>query len=167
MNKSNKPSETVTITPLTRELCRDFFREFVNDPALFADGLCPPHVYSEAAADRYFERKSGTDRRMFSILLDGRVIGEVSLKHLDLARGEGELSICLQNDSVKGRGYGTQAERLLLEYAFGTLGLHAVTAECLQTNLRSCHVVEKLGFCEIGRADGMVRYRLERSAAAF
>lgn len=156
-------NETITIVPLTKTLCREFFRNFVNDPALFADGSCPSYVYNETAVDRYFERKSGEDRRMFSVLLDGRVIGEVSLKHLDLARGEGELSICLQNDAVKGCGYGTQAERLLLRYAFDTLGLRAVTAECLQTNLRSCHVVEKLGFYETGRADGMVYYRLERA----
>ena len=90
-------------------------------------------------------------------------MGELQLKHLDPENRTCTLSIHLQNDAVKSRGYGTAAEKLALEYAFVTLGLEAVYADAAAGNLRSQHVLEKAGFVFLQEDDGFRYYRCSRS----
>ena len=52
----------------------------------------------------------------------------------------------MQNDSYKGKGYGTTAEKLAVEYAFSELGMTAVNADTIIKNKRSQHILEKIGF---------------------
>ena len=72
------------------------------------------------------------------------------------------LSIHLQNDSVKGHGYGTLAEKLALKYAFDVLGMSAVNADTVIKNTRSQHVLEKVGFKFTEEKDRFRYYRCER-----
>ena len=72
------------------------------------------------------------------------------------------MGIHLQNDAVKGKGYGTQAERLILQYAFEELGMVAVNADAALKNTRSQHVLEKVGFRYTHEDDTFKYYRCER-----
>lgn len=156
-------NEAITLAPMTRAMCHELYRSWENDPAIYMDAAnCKPYVYDEAAVDRYFDHCQEPTRVFFAVLLNGRVIGEVHLKHIDRERGKCTLSIHLQNDAVKGKGYGTQAERLALRHAFDTLGLRAVDADTILKNTRSQHILEKLGFRFLREADGFRYYRLER-----
>lgn len=68
----------------------------------------------------------------------------------------------MQNDTVRGKGYGTQAECLAVKIAFEEVGMVAVNADTIMKNTRSQHVLEKVGFHFIGD-DGMFKYyRIER-----
>ena len=96
-------------------------------------------------------------------MADGKPVGEIALKHMDEKIKQGELSIHLQNDTVKNKGYGTQAERLILEYAFQTLGMNAVIAGSVLKNTRSRHTLEKVGFQETERDETFVYYRISQS----
>ena len=66
---------------------------------------------------------------MFAIMLGDTVVGELQLKQIDHDKKECTLSIHMQNDAVKGKGYGTQAERLAVKIAFDELGMAAVNAD--------------------------------------
>ena len=94
---------------------------------------------------------------MFAILLGERVIGELEFKQMDREAGTCVLGIALQNDSVKGKGYGTEAERQALCYAFDELGMQTVYADAVLKNVRSQHVLEKVGVRLI-REEGDFRY---------
>ena len=98
----------------------------------------------------------------FAIVLDGAVIGEIGLRHIDEGKKECELSIHLQNDAVKNKGYGMQAERLAIRYAFDRLGMERILADSVVKNTRSQHVLKKLGFAFLGEEEGFKKYRLER-----
>lgn len=128
---------------MTRQLCHDFYREFENDPAI---GHYYVYVYSPEWADCYYDTNSVSDRKLFAIMADGKIVGECKLKNIDFEKRECSMGIHLQNDSVKGRGFGTQAERLVLRYAFEELGMTVVYADVAQGNARSRHVLEKVGF---------------------
>ncbi len=83
--------------------------------------ICPclsRTFYNKASVDRYFDSKNEPSRIIFAIMLDGKPIGELQLKQIDLEKAECTLSIHMQNDAVKDKGYGTQAERLAVKYAF-------------------------------------------------
>ena len=133
----------VSLEPMTRQMCHAFYKGFQNDPAI---GHYYEYVYTPEIADRYFDNNTVAEKKLFAICLNGKIIGEIKLKHIDLKNRECSMGIHLQNDAVKGKGYGTQAERLILQYAFEKMGMEAVNAKAVLKNTRSQHVLEKVGF---------------------
>ncbi len=153
----------IRLQRMTRELCHELFKGWENDKATFMDmSSFKPFVYREEAVNRYFDSKQKDSRIIFAIMLDGKPIGELQLKEVDMYNKECSMSIHLQNDSFKGKGYGTEAERLALKYAFEELGMNTIYADTVIKNVRSQHILNKLGF-EFYRADGDFKfYRLEK-----
>jgi len=156
--------ENIALRPMTRELCHQFYREFENDPAIYMDmSRFASYVYDETAVDRRFEAQQVRDRKAFLVMLGERPVGEVILKYINQEKRECSLSIHMVNDSVKGKGYGTQAEQLALRYAFDELDLLAVNADAVRKNRRSQHVLEKVGFRQVGEDGTFLYYRCERN----
>ena len=158
---------SISLQPMTRERMRELYRGFSFDPAIFADmelfEKVKDNPYNEQKVDALFDmREAEEGSRAFAVMLDGRVIGEVGLRHADPLTKECELSVHLQSDAVKGKGYGTQAEKLAIAYAFEQLGMEHIFAESLVKNARSQHILEKLGFRYLGEEEGFKQYRLEK-----
>lgn len=153
----------ISLKPMTRKMCHAFYQKFENDPAVFApDQEFEPYVYSKEKADAYWREQDVPDRRLFAIMLDEEMIGEIKLKYIDFDKCECSMGVHLLNDAVKGKGYGTRAERLVLDYAFDTLKMKAVNADALLGNARSQHVLEKVGFHYVRQDDRFKYYRCER-----
>ena len=153
----------INLVPMTLALCHTLYRGWQNDPAICADpARFRPFRYDPEWVDRYFARQQTPDRRYFAILAGGTVVGEIILKRIDRAAGTCALSIHLQNDSVKNKGYGTRAEKLAVAYAFDRLGLRAVLADAVKGNARSRHVLEKVGFKPCGEDETFACYRIEK-----
>ena len=155
--------DQISLVIMTRELCQQLYQGWENDPAIYLDmDSFAPYRYDQEAVDRYFDAKQTPDRLLFAILKGGVPVGELHLKRIDRQNKECTLSIHMQNDGAKGRGYGTRAERLALRYAFEVLGLEAVNADTVVKNTRSQHVLEKLGFQHIRDEGGFRYYRYQR-----
>ena len=150
----------VSLKPMTRQMCHEFYQSFQNDPAI---GHYYEYVYTPEIADRYFDSNSVADRKLFAIMVGDRIVGECKLKNIDLQKRECSMGIHLQNDSVKEKGYGTQAERLILQYAFEELGMLVVNADAALKNTRSQHVLEKVGFRYTHEDDTFKYYRCENN----
>ena len=139
--------EEITLIPMDRELCHEFYRGFVNDPDIFMDmGKFYEFKYDPRWVDNYFDRQASRGRVLFAVMLAGAPIGEVKLWDIDREKRECKLGIHMQSDAVKGRGFGTRAEQLAVAYAFRVLGLDRVLADAILKNTRSQHVLEKAGF---------------------
>ncbi len=144
---------------MTRELCRAYMQEFNHDAALFLDpSQMKPYIYHEQQCDAYFERNQKSGRVHLAILHGEEPIGEVILKNIDCEQKQCSLGICLKNDRWKNKGFGTEAERLVLQYAFEHIGMDAVAADALQHNKRSQHVLKKVGFQETHQDAHFVYY---------
>ena len=153
----------IELKKMTRELCHELYKGWSNDASIYMDmSLFKPYSYNKASVDRYFDSKNEPSRIIFAIMLDGKPIGELQLKQRDLEKAECTLSIHMQNDAVKDKGYGTQAEQLAVKYAFDELGMVAVNADTIMKNTRSQHVLEKVGFHLIGEDGTFKYYRIER-----
>ena len=153
-----KLMEEIQLIPMSRDLCHAFYRGFANDPDIFMDmGKFYVFEYDSQWADNYFDRQAARGRLLFAVMLEGRPIGEVKLWDIDRENRECKLGIHLQSDAVKGRGFGTRAERLAVEYAFDELGLDRVWADAILKNTRSQHVLEKAGF-RFHRQEGNFRW---------
>ena len=70
----------VSLKPMTRQMCHEFYREFQNDPAI---GHYYEYVYTPEIADSYFERNSVPGKMLFAILVDDQIVGEIKLKKID------------------------------------------------------------------------------------
>ena len=157
----------IRLSPMTRAYMHELFRGFVYDPDIFLDLSLHERAkdggYDPKRVDALFDRNEAQrDRRAFAALLGDRVIGEVALKHIDQKEKTCELSIHLQSDTVKNKGYGTQAERLAIAYAFDALGVDHILADSVEKNRRSQHVLEKLGFICYNAKNGFKLYRLDK-----
>ena len=82
---------------------------------------------------------------------DGRCVGCLSLKRIDRNAATAEIGIILQNDSVKNRGYGTQALQAGIYLAQEQYGVRHIWADTAANNLRMQHVLTKLGFTQAER----------------
>ena len=149
----------VSIKPMTRQMCHEFYQRFQNDPAI---GHYYEYIYNPERADRYFDTNSVPDRKLFAILAGDEIVGECKLKNIDFQKQECSMGIRLRDDSVKEKGYGTQAERLILQYAFEELGMVAVNADAALKNTRSQHVLEKVGFRYVREDETFKYYRCEK-----
>lgn len=130
--------EKVVLRPYTLERCHEFYKGYVADPAMTHDG----YVYSQEKVDHYYRNKvMDESRRYFAICYSTRVIGEIQIKNIHAVRSSGTLSIILADDSVKGQGFGTEAQRLVLDYAVNVLGLRTIYADVVHRNFRSKHVL--------------------------
>ena len=149
--------ERITLKPYTLERCHEFYREYISDQAMTYES----YEYNKEKVDSYYHKKVlDAKRRVFAICKDNIVIGEIQLKRIDLEKCCGTLSIVLVNDTVKGNGYGTEAERLMISYAINDLGLKTIYADAVHRNVRSKHILDKLGFEHLYDDDILAYYRL-------
>lgn len=100
----------------------------------------------------YRSRAGHVDRVDLSIIerATRRWIGEVVLNSLDAANGSCGFRILLAAEKDYGRGFGSEATRLVLAHAFDTVGLHRVELEVYDFNPRARRVYEKVGFVHEG-----------------
>lgn len=75
-----------------------------------------------------------------------RPIGIISLIQLDYKNRNAECIIDIGEKDCWGKGYGSEALRLLLDYAFLELNLHRVSLRVFSFNHRAIHLYEKIGF---------------------
>jgi RimJ/RimL family protein N-acetyltransferase len=153
----------VELQLMTRELCHELYKSWENDDSIYMDmSMFKEYVYNKDSVDRYFDSKQETSRKIFAIMLGDRPIGEIQLKQINLVKRECTLSIHMQNDNYKGKGYGIQAEKLAIKYAFDELGMVAVNADTVVKNIRSQHILDKIGFKFLKEEGGFRYYRLEK-----
>jgi len=82
---------------------------------------------------------------------EDRLIGVTSLYGVKWTHGEGFLGIGLGDRQDWGQGYGTDAVRLILRYAFTELNLGRLSLDVYAYNPRAIRVYEKIGFVPEGR----------------
>jgi RimJ/RimL family protein N-acetyltransferase len=95
----------------------------------------------------------GDDHFLFELrtLADNRHIGFVNLPLVFWRDGDAFIAIGLGEPEARGQGYGTDALRVLVRYAFHELNLHRVSLRVLADNARAIRAYEKAGFVTEGR----------------
>lgn len=88
---------------------------------------------------------------MIRTLEEDRLIGDIGLDGIDWKHGEAFVGISIGERSDWGKGYGSDAMRILLKYAFHELNLHRVSLDVFEYNPRAIRSYEKVGFVFEGR----------------
>lgn len=129
--------------------------QFNNDLAIeVAGGGDPPWPQSLARLQAEYERRAsqgGRDGTEFAIEADGLFIGIGALFNWDHVARTCELGITIGDREYHGRGYGSEAITLLLDYAFRHHNAHRVWLTVNGDNERAIAAYERCGFREEGR----------------
>jgi RimJ/RimL family protein N-acetyltransferase len=154
--------KAVTLSPMTAEMYHVFFQQYENDRDLYLDpDEFTEYSYSRERVDAYIRRQNDLHRLPFAIMCGGEMVGE--LKLYDIVEGESAvLGITMKNRTYKDQGFGTQAERLAVDFVFHQLDIPVLYADTVLTNTRSQHVLEKVGFQLIPADAERKRYRIVR-----
>jgi RimJ/RimL family protein N-acetyltransferase len=86
------------------------------------------------------------------------LLGYLELDGVDWQHGVCGMGLGFGEEANRGKGYGYEATRLGLKYAFAELNLHRVQVTVFSYNQRSLALVHKAGF----RREGVFRERLQR-----
>lgn len=122
-----------------------------SDPAVtYFRGFAPLSAEeSEAELRKAIQHRRSRKRMRFNwcvrSLEDDAFVGLTMLRFLNREWREVEIGYALAK-TAWGQGYGTEATRATLAYAFDKLQAHRVVANCFPQNAASCRVLEKLGF---------------------
>ncbi|MGH1550045.1 GNAT family N-acetyltransferase [Leifsonia poae] len=110
-------------------------------------------TFTEAGVRAHLERIGASDERADWAIIDaasGDFVGEIVLNELDEANASMNVRIALAAGQP-GRGYGTEAMIVVLDHAFGAIGLHRVQLDVYAFNPRAIRSYEKAGFTVEGR----------------
>jgi RimJ/RimL family protein N-acetyltransferase len=127
-----------------------------NDLALSVLTGDPVRPMTPEAIDALYEErfsKAGPDHTSFVIYerTTARPIGTAGLSSINHAHRRAEFGIGIGEHDCWGKGYGTEATRLVIDYGFNVLGLHNVMLRVFSYNERAIRAYQKVGFREIGR----------------
>jgi RimJ/RimL family protein N-acetyltransferase len=82
----------------------------------------------------------------------GRLVGTCAFSQLDGDNGSALFHITIGEKDAWGQGYGSEATRLMLDHAFGTLGLHRIALFVFEFNERAIRAYRSCGFVLEGRS---------------
>lgn len=140
--------EKVKLVPLDLEKELKYWEEWDLDSEykrLLDDAPATPIAGS--IAKEHFEDSNGSGALfMVHAKADDRVIGFIELEGFDWAARSGWVGIGIGDPEYRGKGYGTEAMQLVLDYAFRGLNLNRVNLNVFAYNERAIRSYEKSGF---------------------
>src|SRR5919106_3458943 len=98
------------------------------------------------------EKQIEEDKNLYHFMIrskaDDRLIGKASIYWIEWTNGNGFLRLGIGAAEDRGKGYGTQALRMLLRFAFAELNLFRVSAIVAEYNEGAIALLKKFGFVQ-------------------
>jgi RimJ/RimL family protein N-acetyltransferase len=131
--------------------------KWVNDPEVTQHLEAFVAPVSRLAEERWLEAAAlGADpnHRIFAIeTLGGEYLGGIDLRNIAWRDRKAEQGIAIGNKSHWGKGYGTDATRVMLRFAFDVLNLKRIWMRVHEDNPRAIACYGKCGF----KREGLLR----------
>jgi RimJ/RimL family protein N-acetyltransferase len=146
-----RKSTRVVLRPL-RESDTPFISAWINDPEVtqFLQAHMPMAETEERDWIENLANRKPHDI-VVAIEADGVFIGTMGLHGIDYKNRRATTGTLIGNKAYQGKGYGTEAKMLLLDYAFNELGLNKICSSVIAYNERSIRYSLKCGYREEGR----------------
>ena len=150
----NIEGDLVALGPLDRDLL-PLYQRWLNDFSHARNFNDTPEPWTiERALALVEARAAPTDDTIFFTIYERgsfQPIGYTMLVDISFRHRSAEFAIHIGEDTAHGKGYGTETTRLMLEYAFTTLGLHSVYLSVAEYNHAGRRAYQRAGFRETGR----------------
>jgi RimJ/RimL family protein N-acetyltransferase len=126
-------------------------RDFVGRHIGLADAVTDLES-SRSFLRAYAEKAAADTGRIYGIWVDGKLVGGVLFRTMDLQSGNAEAGCWLEPSAV-GRGLVTRAARVIIDWAIEERGIHRVEWLVSAANQASIAVARRLGMTR----DGVLR----------
>ena len=141
----------VYLRPLEKEDLK-YIQKWTNDSEIRRlTGRVTP--MSQTSAEEFFEKLNKDSTRVWFVVVlkeNDQVVGEAGLLRMFHAWRSTDMSIIIGEKDAWGKGYGTEAILLLLDYAFGCLNFHRVAIGVVEFNKKAMRFWETVGFKKEG-----------------
>ncbi|MGB1253365.1 MAG: GNAT family N-acetyltransferase [Candidatus Promineifilaceae bacterium] len=137
----------INLRPITVDDAAGMFASLSDEESMRLTGTQASFTFEQVEA--FCQRISTADDRVdYAITLkdDPAYIGEVVLNDIDWDNRSANFRITLGSSAYFGKGYGSEATRLIIDFGFRQLKLHRIELEVYDFNPRAQHVYEKVGF---------------------
>ena len=143
--------EKVYISPMNSEDA-EIYVKWLNNPEITKYLSTHNSLISIYGEKEYLEKFSNTEFHLCIVKKENdELIGNIALEHIDYKNGTAELGIFIGEEENLGKGYGSEAIKLLTNYGFKELRLHNISLRVYDINERAQKAYEKCGFKECGR----------------
>jgi [ribosomal protein S5]-alanine N-acetyltransferase len=126
---------------------------WMNDPEVIKYLGMRPARLSRDEIQSYLEQcaKSGAEMVEFAIeTKDSRHIGGCTLRSFQHTARSAEIAIAIGEADYRGKGYGTEIIRLMVQIAFDDFNLNRVWLYAYESNAAAVRTYEKAGFVKEG-----------------
>ena len=150
----NIVGESVALGPMRKDLIPAYVRWYNSLQMLRSLGDVPQPQTPAQKEQWYANANTGSGSNITFTIFEheiARPIGIVGLYGTDFRNRTAEFAITIAEPDARGKGYGTEATRLMLDYAFTALGLHNVMLRVFAFNHAGIRTYTKAGFREFGR----------------
>ncbi|MCC7418357.1 MAG: GNAT family N-acetyltransferase [Acidobacteria bacterium] len=136
----------IALVPIDADGITDEYVGWLNDPSTFH------YMGTKFGQTRESVREYVASVRPPNVLCrivireSGRHVGNIALHLFDPIHRRMDLGIVIGDPAMRGAGIGTQACRLIIDYAFTYLNLHKITAGTVDENAAMKRVFLGLGF---------------------
>jgi RimJ/RimL family protein N-acetyltransferase len=104
------------------------------------------------ALEGHYDRCSKADDEVHFTIYERATLRPIGVANLTgIAGRTATFAIAIGERECWGKGYGTEATRLVLDYGFNALGLHNIMLTVYSYNERGIRAYRRAGFREIGR----------------
>jgi diamine N-acetyltransferase len=145
--------EHVALGPLRRDLV-PLYQLWMNNLGTMRTLDLPPYPMTMEKEQDWYDRVSRAESDVSFTIYESetlRPIGNTGLHEVDYRNRTASFGIIIGEPDGRGKGYGTETTRLMLDYAFTALGLHNVMLIVFEFNAAGIKAYQKAGFKEFGR----------------
>lgn len=136
----------------------------MNDPDL-TKNLLRRYPMTHREEDEFIDNQGKDPKNVvlaIHTIKDDIYLGTIGLHQIDLVNRNAVTGTVIGNKDYQGKGYGTDAKMLLLDFAFNELDLYVIQSKVLAFNARSLAYGKKCGYEEVGRLPKWIRHNGER-----
>lgn len=132
----------------------DEIMKWVNDREVTKYLAAFLYPVSQEEEEKFLERamsRNDTEKNLVMETKERVYIGQISLHKIDWKNSNAELGIVIGNKEYWGKGYGTEAIKILLHHAFNQMNLYKIYLQVFEFNQRGIRCYEKCGFKKEGK----------------
>lgn len=139
--------ERIYMRELNQEDASKEYCNWLNDPVV-NKFLVTKKATVKELKEYIKEKKMNANCLFFGIFLkgDNKHIGNIKLEPIEFDERKATLGILIGNKNYWGKGIGTEATKLLADYAFNSLDLKEVNLGVISENKAAIGVYKKAGF---------------------
>lgn len=143
--------EKIYLSPVNPEDAEKYVK-WLND-ANITQYLSIHNSFASLLGEKEFLEKASKEEFVFAIVKaeNDELIGNIGLTKINYKDGSAELGIFIGEEENLSKGYGSEAIKLLVNFAFKELRLHNIMLTVYDLNPRAQRAYTKCGFKEFGR----------------